>query len=78
MGIYDRLINLYVNSEDSDLDRQIVAECKCDSVCSIDKVVRQFKFLTNNMHDKFLTVMMNCGADDHSVEELREVSNWQF
>lgn len=51
MGIYDRLINLYVNSEDSDLDRQIVAECKCDSVCSIDKVVRQFKFLTNNMHD---------------------------
>lgn len=24
------------------------------------------------------TVMMNCGADDHSVEELREVSNWQF
>lgn len=51
MGIYDRLINLYVNSEDSDLDRQIVAECRCDSVCSIDKVVRQFKFLTNNMHD---------------------------
>lgn len=51
MGIYDRLINLYVNSEDSDLDRQIVTECKCDSVCSIDKVVRQFKFLTNNMHD---------------------------
>lgn len=51
MGIYDRLINLYVNSEDSDLDRQIVVECKCDSVCSIDKVVRQFKFLTNNMHD---------------------------
>ena len=26
----------------------------------------------------FLTVMMNCGADDHSVEELREVSNWRF
>lgn len=33
---------------------------------------------TDDCLTKFLTVMMNCGADDHSVEELREVSNWQF
>lgn len=29
---------------------------------------------TDNCLTKFLAVMMDCGADDHSVEELRELS----